>query len=84
MVDEDWWMGENSKGQTGLFPSNYVELVEEHNAPSAIPTNMNPTPSAPAAGPAGGTKTGPTAAALYDYEAAGEQSRTYSMKKTMR
>ena len=28
MVDEDWWMGENSRGEKGLFPSNYVELVE--------------------------------------------------------
>ncbi|KAI6249243.1 Drebrin-like protein B [Erysiphe necator] len=28
MVDQDWWMGTNSKGETGLFPSNYVELVD--------------------------------------------------------
>ncbi|KAB5580125.1 hypothetical protein GE09DRAFT_1167714 [Coniochaeta sp. 2T2.1] len=26
MVDDDWWMGTNSKGESGLFPSNYVEL----------------------------------------------------------
>ncbi|KAI0868400.1 hypothetical protein GGS24DRAFT_482513 [Hypoxylon argillaceum] len=29
MVDEDWWMGTNSQGETGLFPSNYVELVDD-------------------------------------------------------
>ncbi|RKF77659.1 putative actin binding protein [Golovinomyces cichoracearum] len=29
MVDDDWWMGVNSRGERGLFPSNYVELVEE-------------------------------------------------------
>lgn len=29
MVDEHWWMGANKYGETGLFPSNYVELVEE-------------------------------------------------------
>lgn len=28
MVDEDWWMGTSARGETGLFPSNYVELVE--------------------------------------------------------
>ncbi|TQS37823.1 hypothetical protein Golomagni_01690 [Golovinomyces magnicellulatus] len=36
MVDDDWWMGVNSRGERGLFPSNYVELVEEiSNAPAA-------------------------------------------------
>jgi drebrin-like protein len=75
MVDEDWWMGENARGQSGLFPSNYVELVEEgdDNAPPAPSSNLGPTPSAPAAGPPGGNKAGLTATALYDYEAAGEQ-----------
>jgi len=29
MVDDDWWMGTNEKGESGLFPSNYVELVDE-------------------------------------------------------
>lgn len=38
MVDEDWWMGQNSKGESGLFPSNYVELVDddhEEDTPAA-------------------------------------------------
>lgn len=26
MVDPDWWLGTNSRGETGLFPSNFVEL----------------------------------------------------------
>ncbi|KAI8926941.1 hypothetical protein BC831DRAFT_454426 [Entophlyctis helioformis] len=26
MVDDGWWQGTNSAGQTGLFPANYVEL----------------------------------------------------------
>jgi drebrin-like protein len=73
MVDEDWWMGENAKGQTGLFPSNYVELVEDGDGPPGASTAMDPTPSAPAAGPPGGTEAKPTATALYDYEAAGRQ-----------
>ncbi len=32
MVDDDWWMGTNSVGESGLFPSNYVELVEHDDA----------------------------------------------------
>ncbi|KAI1350118.1 hypothetical protein F5Y01DRAFT_286946 [Xylaria sp. FL0043] len=35
MVDEDWWMGTNSQGETGLFPSNYVELVDDEPADDA-------------------------------------------------
>ena len=76
MVDEDWWMGENARGETGLFPSNYVELIEDQDdgAPTHEPTPaaIDPTPSAPATGPPGGSRSGPTATALYDYEAAGE------------
>ncbi len=75
MVDEDWWMGGNARGQTGLFPSNYVELVADDDAPPAISTTLNSTPSAPAAGPPGGSKAGPTATAMYDYEATGEHSQ---------
>lgn len=67
-------MGQNVQGEAGLFPSNYVELVEdgqeeeEGTAPAHAgqQSHIDPTPSAPAgAGPGG-----PTATALYDYEAA--------------
>jgi hypothetical protein len=82
MVDEDWWMGQNSQGETGLFPSNYVELVEDEAkgqaaqaddgpAPPPLPTHPSEAEDAPPAGPpqpAGAS--GPTATALYDYEAA--------------
>jgi hypothetical protein len=27
-IDEGWWSGTNDAGETGLFPANYVELVE--------------------------------------------------------
>jgi hypothetical protein len=71
MVDDDWWMGTNSKGESGLFPSNYVELVEDeagatsHSAPAPAPAPAaQPEPeSEPASG-------GATATALFDYEAA--------------
>ena len=73
MVDEDWWMGQNPRGETGLFPSNYVELVEDesdaggqaaHHQPEA-----EPEPEQYHAGGAAASQ-GHTATALYDYEAA--------------
>jgi len=74
MVDEDWWMGQNSKGEAGLFPSNYVELaagVDKATAPTKVPAPAVSTPAAPLAATAlsGVAKRGPTATAQYDYEA---------------
>lgn len=78
MVDEDWWMGTNSRGESGLFPSNYVELVDDENdegsspaPPQLPPVSREPEPVASAVPthPAAATA-GPTATALYDYEAA--------------
>ncbi|KAG5929589.1 hypothetical protein E4U53_002414 [Claviceps sorghi] len=74
MVDEDWWMGTNHLGESGLFPSNYVEVVEEeHPAAAAEPAARSvpnaPAPAAPAAGP--------TATALYDYEAAEDNELSF-------
>lgn len=72
MVDDDWWMGTSSKGESGLFPSNYVELIEDDD-----PGSTAAAPAAPEAAQA--TEASPTATALYDYEAAednGESRRT--------
>lgn len=74
MVDEDWWMGENERGEQGLFPSNYVELVEEEEEESgsgAAAHSVPPPPAAPTAvaGHAGAAKKSPTATAQYDYDA---------------
>lgn len=82
MVDDDWWMGENSRGERGLFPSNYVELVEGGAggaATSAVPPpppvedEVAPPPAPPQ--PAGSH--GPTATAEYDYEAAEENELSF-------
>jgi hypothetical protein len=27
MVDEDWWVGENVHGETGLFPSRLTKFI---------------------------------------------------------
>ncbi|CAM1507310.1 Fc.00g069510.m01.CDS01 [Cosmosporella sp. VM-42] len=82
MVDEDWWMGTNFKGESGLFPSNYVEIVEdgeeEEEAPAPpppAPVAAEPTPAqAPPPAAAAG---GPTATALYDYEAAEDNELSF-------
>ena len=93
MVDENWWMGENVHGESGLFPSNYVELIEgeEHGAvappasisqlhhePEPEPT-PTPTPGHTATGGAGGAggAEGATATALYDYEAAEDNELSF-------
>ncbi|KAG9253603.1 uncharacterized protein F5Z01DRAFT_149049 [Emericellopsis atlantica] len=83
MIDEGWWMGTNAKGHRGLFPCNYVELVEEDDAPpppAPAPVAREPSPPPPAAAanpvppppaPAAAARpsAGPTATAIYDYEA---------------
>lgn len=80
MVDEDWWMGTNSQGERGLFPANYVELVEGDDDAGAAP----PLPSHPSAqevesppAPAAASSAGPTATAIYDYEAAEDNELSF-------
>lgn len=75
-VDEDWWMGQNPRGESGLFPSNYVEIVHDDNDVGRLGPHIaeeqpepEPEPEQPHTGGAKAT-TGHTATALYDYEAA--------------
>ena len=79
MVDEDWWMGENSRGEKGLFPSNYVELVEGGGAGGAAPPPPAPEPAAAAAPPPAPAQPagGKTATAQYDYEAAEDNELSF-------
>ena len=78
MVDEDWWMGTNSRGESGLFPSNYVRIVDDDRGAvqQAAPPSTNvetPTPAHPKLAPSGletGSDQGHTATAEFDYEAA--------------
>ncbi|KAI2623021.1 hypothetical protein GGS26DRAFT_235197 [Hypomontagnella submonticulosa] len=81
MVDDDWWMGTNSRGETGLFPSNYVELVDDDaEEPPAAPTAGHaavPPPPAPAAEPEPAAGGGNTATAQFDYEAAEDNELSF-------
>lgn len=82
MVDEDWWMGTNSRGESGLFPSNYVEIVEgeeeQEHEDAAPPPAARPTPAPAASAPAG-----PTATAIYDYEAAEDNELSFDENATI-
>ncbi|KAI9651144.1 actin binding protein [Ciborinia camelliae] len=80
MVDDDWWMGTNSKGESGLFPSNYVELVEEEEEEESAPapvTTHHAEPEPPARAPAPAHPAGPTATTQYDYEAAEDNELSF-------
>lgn len=70
-VDEDWWMGQNPHGETGLFPSNYVEIVHDDEGPGGQVVHQaeQEPENEPEQNQAGGAEAGHTATALYDYEA---------------
>lgn len=89
MVDKDWWLGVNARGERGLFPGNYVEIVEDEQpsvqtqghaaAPAPAPApepEPEPFPAPPVAATPASTK-GPTATALYDYEAAEDNELSF-------
>ncbi|KAF1842699.1 actin binding protein-like protein [Cucurbitaria berberidis CBS 394.84] len=79
MVDEDWWMGTNSEGERGLFPANYVELVEDDDAgaTSAPPLPTHPTAAQEPEPSHSASGAGPTATAIYDYDAAEENELSF-------
>ena len=72
MVDDDWWMGQNPRGETGLFPSNYVELIDGEGDGGGQASHQAEPESEPVQHSLGATKAslGATATALYEYEAA--------------
>lgn len=46
-VGEGWWEGTNSRGQTGLFPEAYVEVIHEPFSPVVSPISAVSNPSPP-------------------------------------
>lgn len=82
MVDDDWWMGTNPQGERGLFPANYVELVEgDDDAGAAPPLPSHPSAAqeveSPAAAPQAAVSSGPTATAIYEYDAAEDNELSF-------
>ncbi|OJJ43701.1 hypothetical protein ASPZODRAFT_73899 [Penicilliopsis zonata CBS 506.65] len=91
MVDEDWWLGVNISGERGLFPSNYVEVVESGRHTPDLSTQEHkpeleeqslPVPTAPSDESTDHGQTtlsnGPTATAIYDYEAAEDNEISFN------
>jgi len=72
LLDPDWYAGTNSKGERGLFPANYVELLEEEEPAPTQPARHTEAPSPPSA------KAKPTATAIYDYEAAEDNELSFA------
>ncbi|CAG8453025.1 7220_t:CDS:10, partial [Scutellospora calospora] len=74
-LDEGWWQGESKDGtRAGLFPANYVEIIENEIEPDPGPTTYEqddePEPE-PEPEPQYETKltAGKSAKALYNYDA---------------
>ncbi|MBW0517638.1 hypothetical protein O181_057353 [Austropuccinia psidii MF-1] len=66
MIDEGWWSGTGANGsKQGLFPSNYVELLDETPQVAAPP----PVPLPPPASEPLPIDKGIYAVAMYEYEA---------------
>lgn len=85
LLDHDWYAGTNSKGERGLFPANYVELLEEEEAPPRQPARhieeeeLAPSQSARhMEAPPSSAKAKPTATAVYDYEAAEDNELSFA------
>ena len=77
MVDDDWWMGENPRGESGLFPSNYVELVQDDGNIEHVAASKSAEIVPSAAAITNHPVRGPTATALYDYEAAEDNELSF-------
>jgi hypothetical protein len=85
LLDPDWYAGTNSKGERGLFPANYVELLEAEDepAPSQPARHMEeePAPNQPTRHTEAlqsSAKSKPTATAIYDYEAAEDNELSFA------
>ncbi|KAJ3038122.1 hypothetical protein HK097_003278, partial [Rhizophlyctis rosea] len=87
-IDEGWWQGTNSRGETGLFPANYVELEAAQSQPAPPPRAPSPepepepepvrqAPAAPAQQAQEGEE-GALAVALYEYTAAEENEVSFN------
>ncbi|ANZ75183.1 BA75_02214T0 [Komagataella pastoris] len=68
-VDEEWWIGVNSKGEKGLFVASYVKEV------SVVPSAKKPVPPPPA--PRSQSPKRKIVVAEYDYDAAEDNELTF-------
>ncbi|ODQ47321.1 hypothetical protein PICMEDRAFT_15290 [Pichia membranifaciens NRRL Y-2026] len=76
-VDEDWWQGTNSKGETGLFPASYVNLIEASSSAAASSEPAPPTLPSRDQAVEEAKSSGLSAVAEYDYDATEENELTF-------
>ena len=83
-LDEGWWSGKARNGREGLFPANYVELIEEEEIQEA-PASVSIPPPPPPPMPARSTSAdqGKTAIAEYDYEAGEDNEISFAEGDTI-
>ena len=82
MVDNDWWMGESTHGVSGLFPKDYVELVDDDSGqqgPAAHDLSDEPARESDIGKPGNGA----TATAMYDYDAAEDNELSFPEHATI-
>ncbi|KAI9256458.1 hypothetical protein BDA99DRAFT_441889 [Phascolomyces articulosus] len=84
-VDEGWWYGVSEDGKKqGLFPANYVQLMEEEQQPQSQPVAPAPAAAAPIRSPSPVQQDqGHTAIALYDYTAGEENEISFKENQTI-
>ncbi|SCZ93919.1 BZ3500_MvSof-1268-A1-R1_Chr6-3g08986 [Microbotryum saponariae] len=89
MVDEGWWQATDEEGKQGLFPSNYVELIEQGRGGDEVEREVQPERFAESeielerelevrTG-----DVGTVAIALYDYEEAEEGELSFKEGETI-
>lgn len=84
MIDEDWWVGVSEKGERGLFPGSFVEVLDDDGSGGATHAQSHEQEHGQEhehayehahehahdqSAPAGTQGSLPTAKALYNYEA---------------
>ncbi|CAO3664518.1 unnamed protein product [Umbelopsis ramanniana] len=81
-LDEGWWSGTSEDGsRSGLFPSNYVQVLETQPEPEAPVQAHEPEPVEPEA-PA--EQEGPSAVAIYDYDAGEDNEISFKENEVIR
>ncbi|KAI9280308.1 hypothetical protein BC943DRAFT_348097 [Umbelopsis sp. AD052] len=81
-LDEGWWSGTSEDGsRSGLFPSNYVQILETQHEPEAP---VQPEVPEPVEQEAPAEPEGPSAVALYDYDAGEENEISFAENQVIR